>query len=175
MGKTGADDSTTARIAELLTAYCDADYRWELDGEWHPLVVGRPTHRLEQAFPQARRFGLLSAWNPQSVTLPEAINRSADEMLHAALLESGLAFRPGFSSARNRSWREPSWVVMDMALPVFDSLTRRFGQLGTLSWRRGEPIRLRMHATRPAAIAPHDQIDWLGAAAAADDDSRRFG
>ena len=175
MGKTGANDSTTARIAELLTAYCDADYRWELDGEWHPLVVGRPTHRLEQAFPQARRFGLLSAWNPQSVTLPEAINRSADEMLHAALLESGLAFRPGFSSARNRSWREPSWVVMDMALPVFDSLTRRFGQLGTLSWRRGEPIRLRMHATRPAAIAPHDQIDWLGAAAAADDDSRRFG
>ena len=86
MGKTGADDSTTARIAEQLTAYCDADYRWELDGEWHPLVVGRPTHRLEQAFPQARRFGLLSAWNPQSVTLPEAINRSADEMLHAALL-----------------------------------------------------------------------------------------
>ena len=167
--------STGARIAELLSAYCDADYRWELDGEWHPLVVGRPTHRLEQAFPQARRFGLLSAWNPQSVTLPEAINRSADEMLHAALLESGLAFRPGFSSARNRSWREPSWVVMDMALPVFDSLTRRFGQLGTLSWRRGEPIRLRMHATRPAAIAPHDQIDWLGAAAAADDDSRRFG
>ena len=163
MGKTGADDSTTARIAELLTAYCDADYRWELDGEWHPLVVGRPTHRLEQAFPQARRFGLLSAWNPQSVTLPEAINRSADEMLHAALLESGLAFRPGFSSARNRSWREPSWVVMDMALPVFDSLTRRFGQLGTLYCRRGEPLRLRMYHARPPAVAV-PFVDWLPAA-----------
>ena len=172
MGKNASTDSTAARIAELLTAYCDADYRWELDGEWHPLVVGRPTHRLEQAFPQARRFGLLSAWNPQSVTLPEAINRSADEMLHAALLESGLAFRPGFASARNRNWREPSWVVMDMPLPAFDALTRRFGQLGTLSWRRGEPIRLRMHATRPTAIAPHDQIDWLGSTTGED---RRFG
>lgn len=164
--------STANRIAELLTAYCDADYRWELEGEWHPLVVGRPTHRLEQAFPQARRFGLLSAWNPQSVTLPDAINRAADEMLHAALLESGLPFRPGFSAARNRSWREPSWVVMDMALPVFDSLTRRFGQLGTLSWRRGEPVRLRMHASRPASVPEHDQIDWLGTPA---DSDRRFG
>ena len=165
-------DSTSARIAELLTAYCDADYRWELEGEWHPLVVGRPTHRLEQAFPQARRFGLLSAWNPQSVSLPDAINRSADEMLHAALLESGLPFRPGFSSARNRSWREPSWVVMDMALPVFDALARRFGQLGTLSWRRGEPIRLRMYTTRPVSIEPHDHIDWLGAT---DNGDRRAG
>lgn len=172
MGTPGASDSTTARIAELLTAYCDADYRWELEGEWHPLVVGRPTHRLEQAFPQARRFGLLSAWNPQSVTLPDAINRSADEMLHAALLESGFPFRPGFSSARNRSWREPSWVVMDMALPTFDALTRRFGQLGTLSWRRGEPVRLRMHATRPTAVEPHDRIDWLGTAA---NHGRRYG
>ncbi|HET8819624.1 MAG TPA: DUF3293 domain-containing protein [Xanthomonadaceae bacterium] len=166
MGNAGAN--TTTRIVELLTAYCDADYRWELEGEWHPLVVGQPTHRLEQAFPQARRFGLLSAWNPQSVTLPDAINRAADEMLHAALLESGLAFRPGFAAARNRNWREPSWLVMDMALPAFDALTRRFGQLGTLCWRRGEPIRLRMHAARPAEVAPHDQIDWLGAVARGD-------
>ena len=170
----GTDTTATTanRIAELLTAYCDADDRWELEGEWHPLVVGRPTHRLELAFPQARRFGLLSAWNPQSVTLPDAINRAADEMLHAALLESGLPFRPGFSSARNRSWREPSWVVMDMALPVFDALTRRFGQLGTLSWQRGEPVRLRMHADRPAAITRHDHIDWLGTRVGSD---RQFG
>ena len=160
--------STGARIAELLSAYCDADYRWELDGQWHPLAVGRPAHALEQAFPQARRFGLLSAWNPQSVVLPDGINRAADEMMHDALLESGLPFRPGFSSARNRSWREPSWVVMDMALPVFDALARRFGQLGTLSWRRGEPVRLRMYVARPAAVEPHDQIDWLGSPASAD-------
>ena len=159
-----ANPSNANRIAELLAAYREADYRWELDGEWHPLAIGRPTVRLEQAFPQASRFGLLSAWNPQSVMLPDGINRTADEMLHAALLQSGLPFRPGFSSARNRSWREPSWVVMDMALPLFDALARRFGQLGTLWWQRGEPVRLRMYVARPAAMEPCDGIDWLGAA-----------
>lgn len=165
---TDSNSSNAHRIAELLAAYCDADYRWELEAEWHPLAVGRPAHRLEQAFPQARRFGLLSAWNPQSVVLPDGINRTADEMLHAALLQSGLPFRPGFSSARNRSWREPSWVVMDMALPLFDALARRFGQLGTLSWCRGEPVRLRMYVARPAGIDADEAIDWLGAPASAE-------
>ena len=52
------------------------------------------------------------------------------------------------------------------------ALARRFGQLGTLSWRRGEPIRLRMYTTRPVAVEAHDQIDWLGAMRT---DDQRFG
>jgi len=156
-----------ARIAELFAAYLDADYRWELGGGWHPLAIGAPAPEIEQAFPDATRFGLLSAWNPQSVALPEAANREADERLHGFLHASGHPFRPGFSAARNRSWREPSWVVMDMAMPAFDTATRRFGQLGTLAWDRGEPVRLRMHAARPATVAPHPAVDWLGDPAAA--------
>lgn len=158
-------DAPPARIAELVAAYLDADYRLELHGEWHPLAIGAPAPAIEDAFPGARRFGLLSAWNPHSVVLPEAANRDADERLRAALQDSGLPFRPGFSAARNRSWREPSWVVADMALPAFDAVTRRFGQLGTLAWRRGEPVRLRMHAERPADLAPDPRVDWLGAPA----------
>ena len=161
-----ANPSNANRIAELLAAYREADYRWELDGEWHPLAIGRPTVRLEQAFPQASRFGLLSAWNPQSVMLPDGINRTADEMLHAALLQSGLPFRPGFSSARNRSWREPSWVVMDMDEAEFDRLAQRFGQLGALRWQRGEPVRLRMYAQRPVLARARECLDWVEPSAA---------
>ena len=151
-----------ARIAELLAAYLDADYRWEFDGDWHPLAIGAPAPDIEHAFPGAQSFGLVSAWNPHSVVLAEAVNRAADDRLHAELRDSGLPYRPGFSAARNRSWREPSWVVVDMALPAFDAVTRRFGQLGTLAWRRGEPVRLRMHAARPAGVAPDPDVEWLG-------------
>lgn len=164
MKDSDAGDAGAGRIAELLRAYLEADYRWELAGDWHPIVVGRRAHRLEQAFPETRRFGLLSAWNPQSVLLPHAMNREADLMLHAALEETGLTFRPGFSAAHDRSWREPSWVVMDMDLPTLDALTLRFGQLATLSWGRGEPVRLRMHAARPPTVAPRDTVEWLGTA-----------
>lgn len=149
------------RIATLLDAYCSADYRWELDRQWRSLRIGQTAPALEAAFPECGSFGLLSAWDPNSTPRPEAINRAADEALHTALLASGLPFRPGFSSAPNRSWREPSWVVMDMAQDAFDRLAQRFGQLATLRWTRGEAIRLRMYARQPVLSAARDCVDWI--------------
>jgi len=148
------------RIATLLEAYYGAEYRWELDGEWRALRIGHPATELEAFFPQSQKFGLLSAWDPQSIPREEAVNRRADESLHSALIASGLAYRPGFSSAPNRSWREPSWVVMDMPDPEFDRLALRYGQLGTLVWTRGQPIGLRMYARQPLMAKHHDHVEW---------------
>ena len=155
--------SDDLRIATLLDAYRAADYRWELDRRWHLLHIGERAPQLEEAFPEARSFALVSAWDPQSVPRPEAANRSADEALHSALLASGLPFRPGFSSAANRSWREPSWVVMDVGVAELDRLARRFDQLGALFWLRGEPVGLRMYARQPAAIPARDCVAWVPA------------
>lgn len=150
-----------SRIASLVQAYHAADYRWELDGRWLPLAIGSIPAALEAAFPRSRSFGLLSAWNPHSVERAEPENRADDEALGAALAASRLPHRPGFSSARNRSWREPSWVVVDMPLAELDDLARRFRQLGTLHAWRGEPMRLRIyHAPVPACAALHD-VDWV--------------
>jgi hypothetical protein len=151
---------TDLRIATLLDAYYAAEYRWELDGEWRQLRIGQLAPELEAFFPKSRRFGLLSAWDPQSIPRSEAVNRRADEALHAALLTSGLPFRPGFSSAPNRSWREPSWVVMDMPDIEFDRLALRYGQLGTLVWNRGEPVGLRMYATQPLMAKDRPHVEW---------------
>ena len=53
-----------ARIAELVPAYLAAEYRWEQDGEWLNLRIGDDAHELRQRYPDARYFGLLSAWDP---------------------------------------------------------------------------------------------------------------
>lgn len=150
-----------ARIVALMEAYRAAEYRWELDGHWQSLQIGVRADALEAAFPQARAFGLLSAWNPYSVERSERANREADAVLHAALRDTGLDFRPGFSSARNRSWREPSWVVMDMPLDAFDALARDFGQLGTLYAQRGEAMHLRLYRPQPANCPDLAGIDWV--------------
>ena len=154
-------DFDDARIVALMQAYLDADYRWERDGHWHALQIGTLAPELETAFPEGAAFGLLSAWNPYSVERPEHTNRLADESLNAALLASGAPFRPGFSSARNRTWREPSWLVVGMPMPDFDALARRFGQLATLYWDRNEPVYLRMYRTRPGDVRPAF-VDWAG-------------
>ncbi len=153
--------NTNDRLTALLEAYLTADYRWERAGQWYPLAIGEPAARIDDIFPDARQFGTMSAWNPHSVARQEQTNRAADEALRAALAASGRAFQPAFASARNRSWKESSWLIVDMPLPEFDALSRRFGQLGTLFWQREQPVRLRMDAAAPASAAGHAFIDWL--------------
>lgn len=150
-----------ARIAELTAAYLAADYRWELDGQWRWLRIGEPAPEVEAAFPDATRFALLSAWDPHSVPRPEPENRRADEALHSRLAAGPYPLRAAFSSAPDRSWREPSWLVVGMPPEPLDDLTRRFGQLGTLFWRRGAAVRLRMDAAAPPEYSDHPAIDWL--------------
>jgi len=153
-----------ARVATLLAAYLGADYSWELDNTWHALRIGHPSRELEATFPNAKTFSLLSAWNPHSVRRPDVINRSEDRQLQMALESSRLTFRPAFAAAPNRSWREPSWVVVDQSVAQLDALARRFGQLGTLLWRRGEPGRLRMYEAEPvgySGYAAQDCVDWV--------------
>lgn len=148
-------------ITSLLRAYHAADYRWEASGQWHPLAIGATAPALEDAFPDASSFGLLSAWNPCSVERPESVNRAEDARLLAQLEDTGLVFRAAFSAARNRTWREPSWIVMDMPLDAFDALARGHGQLATVHARRGEPARLRMYRAKPAGAPALDWVDWL--------------
>ncbi|MEP6633265.1 MAG: DUF3293 domain-containing protein [Luteimonas sp.] len=158
----GTDDG--AGIAALLDAYLAADYRWELDNTWHALRIGEPARELDAAYPASRRFALLSAWNPQSVRRPDVLNRIEDQDLQRLLEASALPFRPAFAAAPNRSWREPSWVVVDLPVMQLDAFAGRFGQLGTLSWCRGEPCRLRMYADEPVRRADytvHDCVDWV--------------
>jgi len=156
-----ADAGHHVPVAELVRAYLDADYRWRHDGDWHDLRIGLPAPALELLHPGAGGFGMLTAWNPCSVEHSEAANRDADALLHRELVATGLVFLPAFGSAADRSWREPGWVVVGMALDDFDALSRRHGQLGTLWWSRGKAGRLRVDAARPAGFDMDEHIDWL--------------
>lgn len=151
-----------ARLASLLRAYLAAEYRWQREGDWHDISIGLPAPGLELAYPRASSFGLISAWNPSSIERSAAENRDADQALCEALDAAGHQYLPAFSSARNRSWREPGWLVMDMDASGYDALSRRFGQLGTLWWPAGAPVRLRMDTRRPAGLDDDDRfVDWL--------------
>lgn len=151
-----------SRVADLVEAYLASDYQWEFDGRWYPLQLGEVAADVEAAYPDGTSSGLLAAWNPCSIERPEAENRRADEELAAILADSGMPHRAGFSAARNRTWREPGWLVVGMPVERFDALARRFGQLGTLYAARGEPMRLRIYHARPTALAAAPLVDWVG-------------
>ncbi len=150
-----------SRVADLVEAYLASDYQWEFDGRWHPLRLGEVAADVEAAYPDGTSSGLLAAWNPCSIERPDAENRRADEELAAMLADSGMPHRAGFSAARNRTWREPSWIVMDMPLEAFDALAQAHGQLATVHARRGGQVRLRMYHPRPAGVPALDCVDWV--------------
>lgn len=150
-----------ADVRRLATAYLQAVYRWAHDGDWHDIHIGLPVPALELLHPEVRSFGLLSAWNPWSQPREETYNRRADQELEALLDERGLAHIPSFSSAPNRSWREPGWLIFDIDAAELDGLSRRFGQLGALWWQRGSPVRLRMQAAKPVPFHHGVAVDWL--------------
>ena len=150
-----------ADASRLATAYLEANYRWACSGDWHDIRIGLPVPGLDLLYPDVDSFGLLSAWNPYSQPRDEASNRRQDAVLEAELDARDLRHIPAFSSAPNRSWREPGWVIFDIGSADLDALSRRFGQLGALWWRRDGAVRLRMQARRPPAFDRDTAIDWL--------------
>jgi len=150
-----------APIADLVRAYMAAEYRWQHEGEWHDLRIGLQAPALELLYPDAGSFGMLSAWNPRSVERDERANREADALLQRDLAATGLVFLAAFGSALDRSWREPGWVVVGMAIEDFDALSRKYMQLGTLWWARGKGGQLRVDAARPGDFGASEHIAWL--------------
>jgi hypothetical protein len=161
------DPLDPAHLATLPSIYLAADYKWELDGDWRPLRIGERATELEAAFTGARSFGLMSGANPAHILRPEPENRSADRALEKAIAALGLRYRPAFVAALGRSWKAYNWLLIDPPTDGFDTLARRFGQIGTLLWAHGEPVRLRMHARRPETVPAHPFIDWIGEAGGA--------
>jgi len=151
---------TSESLIALRDAYLAADYRWQHGGHWFPLAIGAPAVENEPVFPDATQIGVITAWNPRSVPQQEQVNRDADQAMHVVLEGSGLAYRPAFAAARNRTWKESSWLVIDMPLPELDALAHRFGQLSTLWWQSGKPVRLRVYAAIPA-MGEHAFVDWI--------------
>jgi len=151
-----------SHIASLPAVFMAADYKWELGGHWSEIRIGQPAPELDAAFPDARRFGMTAAANPGQIIRADAENRSSDEALQRALTHLGLVHRPAFVAAHSRIWKAYNWLVIDPDEATFDALTRDFGQIGSLLWQRGQPVRLRMRAQRPESVGEHAYIDWVG-------------
>lgn len=156
------EDFPESHIAALPAVFMAAVYKWELDGIWSSIRIGEPAPELDAAFPEAARFGMTAAANPGQIIRADTENRSADEALQQTLTRLGLTHRPAFVAAHSRIWKAYNWLVIDPDEATFDALTREFGQIGSLLWLRGQPVRLRMRAPRPETMAGHPHIDWVG-------------
>lgn len=157
--------ATATATDALLAAYLAARYRFEFAGRWWPLAVGQPAPPVLAQVAPARRWSLLTAYNPHSVAQPPAVNTAADVALQAALEAIGATILRAAASAPDGSWEEPGWLVGGLEDGEADALARRHGQAGILHWHGGGPVRLRMYrACTPGREQQRPCVDWIGLA-----------
>lgn len=147
------------QTAELATAYALAHYFVTIGHREWLFGVGQQAEDIERQL-GASHYLFITAWNPPPEAASVAENMEADQRLQARLKESGLAHHSALGSDARGGAVEYGWVVLDVPLETGDAWAREFGQAGTLYWRHGEPVRLRMLWQRPANLPDQDFIDW---------------
>ena len=166
MAKTGEDTSMDGQhaadgtqIAGLARAYAAAHYFVTIGHREWLFGVGQPAEDIDRQL-GAGSYLFITAWNPPPGTASLAENLAADQRLQQRLRESGYSHLSSLGSNAQGGAVEYGWVVLDPSLETADAWAREFGQAGTLYWRQGEPVRLRMLWPRPHDLPDGPFIDW---------------
>ncbi len=147
------------QVAELARAYAAAHYFVTIGHREWLFGVGQPAEDIERQL-GAGSYLFITAWNPPPGTASPAENLAADQRLQQRLRESGYSHLSSLGSNAQCGAVEYGWVVLDLSLETADAWARVFGQAGTLYWRQGEAVRLRMLWPRPHDLPDGPFIDW---------------
>jgi hypothetical protein len=144
----------------LAAAFRKARYRVAVLGEGIDLRVGSVADALETVLP-ARRYAFITAWDSGSSAESHTDNDTADGALQAEFEQRDVHHLRAFAQDAQGSHREAGWLVLDLPLAELDRLARQFGQDGTLTWQRGQSVRLRMYRSKPDDPSAELWTDWV--------------
>jgi hypothetical protein len=145
----------------LAAAWASAHYFVSIARRDWLFTIGQDAEDIEREL-MAERYLFITAWNPPPGLQARQHNLAADERLQLRLREAALEHHPALGCDARGGAVERGWLVLDAPLPWSDALARDFGQGGTLAWRAGHPVRLRMQWPRPPQAPADDFIDWVG-------------
>lgn len=135
-------------IRELVSLYRAAHYEVRLPGgERVALLIGQPCPPALIEWSSDRMLACITAYNPQSRSLPAVENRQRQRDLFALLKASGANILPAVGRIPGQSWREPSLIADGIALASIDALARRFDQNAIVIVDNSQSARLRIYRT----------------------------
>lgn len=150
-----------AERARLATAWAAAHYFVTVGRREWLFCTGLPAPEIERQL-MADRYLFITAWNPPPGESAREANEAADERLQRRLREHGFSCHQALGCNSHGGAVEYGWLVLDADEAEADALAREFGQGGTLFWRAGEPVRLRMMWPRPPQADGQPHTDWVG-------------
>lgn len=136
---------------ELLRAWLATTYRVQLPDGPVDLRIGQTSAALDELLERlgVDRWAVISAANPRSQMLSDAVNQRRQEELGRILREAGCACFPGENHSLSGDWPvERTWLVPGLDEKAATALAERFEQHGLVGGRCGAPAGLIL--TRPA-------------------------
>jgi len=156
-------DATDARhddlTASLAKAYASAHYFVTIGHREWLFGVGQLAADVEREL-GGESYLFITAWNPAPDEASLEQNLASDRRLQASLDAHGYRRHSALGSDAQGGAVEHGWVVLDVPVDAADATAREFGQAGTLHWRRGHPVRLRMLWPRPTDVVDVEYTDW---------------
>ena len=145
---------------EQILAYAGALYEIAHEGGW----ISAEQVNLTQH--QALRWSLISACNPRSQRLPDALNATRQLQLRDRIEAAGVHWRPARGRSADFSWVEPGFLVA-AELHLVDCWARSFEQQAIwMPATATAPAIMRIYAPDPGAEhrlhLPHVRLEWVG-------------
>lgn len=127
------------------------------------LYVGQRNPRLNECWPSARSFALITACNPGGRPLDAAVNAARQRQLLTRVEAAGLTRLPTIASDADGRFAEEGWLLCDPEPQWCDDIARSFGQMAILAWRADQPVRLRCYGENPGVpLVRAAHIDFVG-------------
>ena len=142
MANAAAGPLTKEERTRLEAAFVATTYRIAASAGPVDLRIGRPAPALDALLDGfgALSWAFISASNPRASALPEAVNVTRHQALHALLTEQGYRVIEGFGIPDTQDWKtEPGWFVAAIGREAAVALAGRFEQVALVFGERGKP------------------------------------
>ncbi len=130
-------DTTGHMNESLLNAYRNTTYEVHADGRTIGIRIGKHCAALDDLLGDAARsWAFVTAVNPESRVLPEAVNAERNAELKREIERCGWSFWPGVGRPDGGDWSpEPSFLVVGISREQAAALGARYGQ-NAVVWGR---------------------------------------
>lgn len=126
------------------------------------LYVGQRNPHLNERWPSARSFALITACNPGARPIDAAVNAARQQQLSTRVEAAGLTRLPTLASDADGRFAEEGWLLCDPEPQWRDNVARSFEQIAILAWHADQPVRLRCYGENPGVpLTQATHIDFV--------------
>lgn len=110
-------------------AFKNTDYIANINNKVITINIGKTQVELDNLIKPVKQWAFITAYNPLPKILSDNENKSRNEQLRQDVENLGLKVFTGFGIAKDKSWKEDSFLIVGIGKEKAIKLGTKYGQL----------------------------------------------